>query len=200
MNIFHGSPTSRVATAAALLVAVAAAGIAGQVGAQGPVTGIGSSHSVTVKATVKSVDLATRHAVLVGPSGETFTVKVSDDVRNLDQVRPGDTVKATYNRSLMYVLSARGAPLPADTEKTVAARAAKGELPAAAVANHVIITQTVLGVDTTDNTLTLASPQGGEVQTVSVVDPAAQKQLALVKVGDTITGYLTETLLISVNP
>jgi hypothetical protein len=185
------------ARAASTLVAVLAAAATG-VSAKGPVAGIGSTQKVTEKATVKSIDLATRHAVLIDPSGKTYTVKVGSHVQNLEQVKPGHVITATYNRSLLLVFSTRGAPLPADTDAVIAGRVAKGELPAAAVANHVVVTETVLGIDPNNNTIRLAKPKGGEVQTVKVVDPAVRKQLGRVKVGDTITAYQTEALLIGV--
>jgi hypothetical protein len=187
------------AWAASAVVAVLALAPLGRgAGAAGPVAGIGTNQTVTEKATVKSIDMATRHAVLTDPSGRTYTVKVGDHVRNLDQVKPGHVITATYNRSLLLVFSTRGAALPADTDAMIAARVAKGELPAAAVANHVVITETVLGVDPHNHTLQLVKPKGGEVQTVRVADEATRMQLARVKPGDTITAYQTEAMLIGV--
>jgi hypothetical protein len=98
------------------------------------------------------------------------------------------------------VLSAPNTPLPPDAETTIAARAAKGELPAGVVANHVVVTGAVVGVDKAGHTLKLVSPQGGEVHTVTVKSPDGLKALDKVKVGDTITAYLTESLLMAANP
>jgi hypothetical protein len=190
---------ARAWAASALIIAVAGAAAAAT--APGPVAGVGTKQTVTEKATVRSIDMATRHAVLVDPSGQTYTVKVGDHVQNLGKVKPGQVITATYNRSLLLVFSTRGAALPADTDAVIAGRVAKGELPAAAVANHVVITETVLGVDPHNHTLQLVKPKGGEVQTVKVADAATRMQLARVKVGDTITAYQTEALLIAVgNP
>ena len=54
--------------------------------------GLGESDTISLRATVKSVDLKSRVVTLVGPLGNTLALKVSDDVRNLPQVRPGNKV------------------------------------------------------------------------------------------------------------
>jgi hypothetical protein len=167
--------------------------------AQGPVAGYGQAGSVTIQATVKSIDPATRHVILIGPEGNAFTVKVSRLARNLGQVRPGDQVRATYYRSTMYVLSSANTPLPPDSDAVAAARAPAGQLPAGAVANRIVVTGLVVGIDLADHSLQLIDPRGGEVHTVMVTDPQRQQQLNQVKVGDKITAYITEALLISVD-
>jgi Cu/Ag efflux protein CusF len=160
--------------------------------------GMGSSQTVTAKVTVKSVDLATRHLTVVGAGGETFTMKVPASVQNLPQVKAGDTITATYTREVVFAVSPPNSPLPADTETAIAARAAKGEVPAAVVANHVVVTGAVVGIDMEAHTLQLVDPQGGQVHTVKVTDPQRQAAMAKLKVGDTITVYVTESLLVAV--
>ena len=58
--------------------------------------GAGDTDTVTARATVKSVDMKTRMVTLVGPQGETMTMKAGDQVQNLAQVKPGDVVVARY--------------------------------------------------------------------------------------------------------
>ena len=188
--------------------AIAAAVLAAALGAAatpalalptGMTAGIGNSQTVTAKVTVKSIDLATRHLTVVGANGETFTMKVPAAVQNLPQVKVGDTITATYTREIVFAISPANSPLPADTETTVAARAAKGEVPAAVVANHVVVTGAVVGIDMDDHTLELVDPQGGQVHTVKVTDPQRQAAMAQLKVGDTISIYVTESLLVAVS-
>jgi hypothetical protein len=165
----------------------------------GPVAGVGSTSAQSVTATVKAINLATRHVTLVGPNGETSNFQVGKAVKNLDQVKVGDKIKATYYVSTLYVLAKQGTKLPDDAVAAVEARAAKGQTPAAGAATRITVTDTVLGVDMAKHTLKLADPQGGQVRTVVVTDKERQKQLAMVKVGDTITAYVTEALVISVD-
>jgi hypothetical protein len=167
--------------------------------AAGTVTGLGNSRTITAKVKVKSVDMATRHLTLTSAEGEDFTVKAPKSLHNLDQAKPGDTIKATYTVETEFVVSSPNTPLPKDTEAAVAARAAKGELPAGVVAHHIVVSGSVLGIDRTNHTLKLASPKGGQVHTIFVRNADRQKALDHVKVGDTITAYVTEALLLSLS-
>src|SRR4051794_22723574 len=54
----------------------------------------------SVNATVSAVDYKTRNIKLRGESGKEFSFRVSDDVRNLDQVKVGDRVSVDYYESL----------------------------------------------------------------------------------------------------
>jgi hypothetical protein len=62
--------------------------------------GIGTSDTISVRATVKAVNKKTRMVTLVGPQGDTLTLKVSDEVRNLAQVKPGNRVIVKYHASI----------------------------------------------------------------------------------------------------
>jgi hypothetical protein len=168
--------------------------------AQGMKAGAGNSRSATKTVTVKSVDAATRHVTVADASGDVYTLKAPAAVRNFDQIKPGDRIKATYTIETEYVLSSPNSPLPANSETTIAARAAKGELPAGVVANHTVVTGNVLGIDMAAHTIKIVNKNGGQVHTIYVRNAERQKLLPQVKVGDTITAYVTEALLLTVNP
>ena len=164
--------------------------------------GAGDTDTVSVRATVKAVDMKTRTVTLVGPQGETKTLKVGDQVQNLAQVKPGDIVVARFYDSVAYVLSPPGTKVPEDTLAAAAARAVPGGLPAGGVAEKVVVTGLVVGVNPTAHTLSLVNPPpaGGEVRTLTVKDPEYQKMLPQIKVGDTITAYSTEAVVVAVEP
>ena len=191
--------TRHAAVAAGILVALGLTGVAAAAPAHDQVS-VSRSESVTGKVTIKSIDPATRHVVVTNEAGEDTSLKVPPEVHNFDQLKVGDTIKATYSLEAEFVLSQPNAPLPPDTETAIAARAAKGELPAGAAASHIVVTGAVVGVDQAKHTLKLVSPQGGEVHTVQVTSPEGRKALAKVKVGDKITAYVTESLLITAGP
>jgi len=186
------------AAGAAILVVLALAAPATAFAAS--TTAEHSSQSVTTTATVTYIDPATRRIVVRSASGDLVSVKAPPEVQNFSQIKVGDKVKATYTVETEIVISSPNTPLPADTEATVAARAAKGELPAAVVANHVIVTGAVLAIDMANHTLKIVSPQGGEVHTITVKRADRQKAMAKLKVGDKITAYVTESMLLSVHP
>jgi hypothetical protein len=164
--------------------------------------GAGETETVTIRATVKAVDMKTRTVTLVGPQGETKTMKVGPQVQNLAQVKPGDTVVARFYDSVAYVLSPPGTKVPEDTLAAAAARAVPGGLPAGGVAEKVVVTGLVVGVNPTAHTISLVNPPpaGGEIRTLTVKDPEYQKMLPQIKVGDTITAYITEAVVVAVEP
>jgi hypothetical protein len=189
----------RGAAAGMMLAALglAAAGLPAQ--AQ-PKAAISSSESATAKVTVKSIDRATRQVVVTGETGETFSIKAPPEARNFDNLKPGDTVAVTYTVSTEYVLSAPNTALPADAAAIVEARTAKGERPGGLVANTIVVTGAVLAIDVANHTLKLVSPEGGAVHTVAVKTPEGRRAMAQIKVGDTITAHVTESLLLTVKP
>ncbi len=162
--------------------------------------GIGASDTLSLHAKVTAIDLGTRMVTLVGPQGRSVTLKVSDEVRNLPQVKPGDTVNVLYHASVTYVLSPRGTKTPDNSVTAAGARAAPGQMPAGVVGAKIVVTSTVVGVDLTAHKLQLIDPAGGLVRTVDVVTPEGQQGMKMIKVGDTITGVVSQALAVDVEP
>jgi hypothetical protein len=80
----------------------------------------------------------------------------------------------------------------------IAARAAKGQTPGGAIASRTVVTGAVLAVDPARHTLKIVDKDGGQVHLINVANPDNQAQLAYVKVGDYITAYVTESVLVTV--
>jgi len=158
--------------------------------------GIGRTESVTARAIVKTVDQQTRMVTLEALDGHTVALKVGAQVRSLPQVRPGDTVLAHYYTSTAYMLAPPGTKLPDDSVTLVGGRATPGEKPGAAVADKLVVSGLVVGVDPTLHTVSLVDPAGGLVRSINVVTPEGQQSMKLIKIGDTITAIITEALLI----
>lgn len=129
-----------------------------------------------------------------------FTVHAGDAVRNRDKVTVGDTVVATYYASIVLVLSAPGTQVPDNQVNAARTRAAKGQMPAAALSTKMIVTGTVVGVDLVKHTISLVNPSGGAVHTFDVTDPQRQAALKRVKVGDSLTAIGTEAFAIALEP
>jgi hypothetical protein len=159
-----------------------------------------SVQTKTATVTIKSIDVPNRQVVVVSPSGEVFAMKVPQQVHNLGQVKVGDKVRVTHTIESEIMISSPNTPLPPDAQATLTARAAKGELPAGVVANHIVVTGAVLAIDMANHTLKVVNPQGGQVHTITVRRADRQKAMANLKVGDKITAYVTESVLISVHP
>jgi hypothetical protein len=187
----------------ACCLALGVAGLAAPVAAWGQAAGMGGmgeSQTVTARAQVKAIDLAKREVTLVGPQGNVFAVHAGDAVRNLDKVKVGDTVVATYYASIVLVLSAPGTKIPDDQASAAVARAPRGQVPAGALSTKVIVTGTVVGVDLSAHTISLVDPSGGQVQTFTVSNPRRQAALRRVKVGDTLTAIGTEAFAVALDP
>ena len=164
--------------------------------------GAGDTDTVSVRATVKAVDMKTRTVTLVGPQGETKTLKVGDQVKNLAQVKPGDTVVARFYDAVAYVVAPAGTKLPENAMAMAEAQAAPGELPAGGVGAKIIVTGLVVGVNPVAHTISLVNPPpaGGEIRTLTVKNPQYQQMLPQIKVGDTITAVISEALVAAVEP
>ena len=162
--------------------------------------GIVSTESVSARATVKTVDLATRTVTLQEASGNTIVLKIGDEVRNLPQVKPGDTIVAHYYMSSAYVLAPQGTKLPDASLTTAGVRAVPGDKPGAAVGSKIVVSGLVVGVDPKLHTVSLVDPSGGRVRSVNVVTRAGQQTMKLIKIGDTITAVITDAVLIAVEP
>ena len=159
---------------------------------QGEKPSIEKSRLITVTATVEAVDAANRTVTLKGPDGKVATVKVGDQVKNLDQVKAGDKVVAKYYEALAIRVTKEGQK-GASVEES-AARAKPGHKPAGAVAEVTTMTAVVKGIDKKGSTVTLQGPEGN-IRTIKVRDP---KNLENVAVGDHVTITYTEAVAISV--
>lgn len=162
--------------------------------------GIGRTESVSARATIKTVDLQTRTVTLETSDGHTIVLKVGDQVQNLPQVRPGDTVIAHYYTSTAYVLAPAGTKLPDDSLTVADARATPGEKPGGAVGSRMVVSGLVVAVDPTLHTISLVDPAGGRIRSVNVVTPEGQQSMKLIKIGDTITAIITEAVMVGVEP
>jgi Cu/Ag efflux protein CusF len=155
----------------------------------------GASATTKMTATVVSIDVASREVVLIDSNGKTHNINVSDQARNLDQVKVGDKVTAEYSEAISLQLKKRGtsgsAPL---TAQEAMVRSPKGAKPGGAVGRKVTAIATVVAIDTKKQFVTLRGPKGNEYD-VQVPDPAQLKAIAK---GDEVEVVYTEALAVSV--
>lgn len=163
-------------------------------------SGIGASDTVTARARVQSVDAATRAVTLVGPGGRVFTVIAGPQVINFDKIKAGDTVLARYVESVVYVLSPPGTKPPPSSLTTASVGAAKGATPSGAISGKLVVSGLVVGLDPGTHTIDLVNPTGGGVVTARVRSKAALRNFGQIKVGDTITAVVSQSLAVSLEP
>ncbi len=154
-----------------------------------------ASGTVKMTATVLSIDMGSRDVLLMDTQGKLHTINVSDQARNLDQLRVGDKVTAEYTEAISLQLKKRGtADGPPASAEVAMVRAPKGAKPGGAVGRKVTAIATVTAVNSKEQFVTLRGPLGNEYD-VQVLDPA---QIKAVKKGDEVEVVYTEALAISV--
>lgn len=150
---------------------------------------------VTVQATVDSVDAAKRTVTFKMPSGIQRTVKAGPEVKNFDQIKPGDKMTARFLESVAIVVAKKG-EAPAASEAQVVEVAAKGEKPGAVVVNTLDITAVVEKIDYKKRVVSLKGPEGNVRD--FVVDKSVKK-FKNIKKGDDVFVRLTEAVAITID-
>jgi len=150
--------------------------------------------TVEVTATVVAIDKATRTVTLKGPQ-RTVDVVAGDEVKNFDQIKVGDQIKATYVEALTLELKKTKKKLDMKTE-TDAVRAAPGQTPGGAVGRQITALCDVVAVDPKKSTITLKGPRGN-VMELNVRNPDHFK---VVKKGDQVEVVYTEALAMTLAP
>ncbi len=151
------------------------------------------SSLLTTRATVEAVDQANRMVTLKGPEGNTFEINAGDNVRNLEQIKPGDQVMVRYYESLLVQMAKPGGQ-PTSSATGSVERAMPGEKPGGSAVRQITTTATVVGVDRGNSEVMLQGPRGNVV-TVKAADPANIENL---KKGDQINITYTQAMAISV--
>ena len=151
---------------------------------------------VSVTAKVESVDVDKRELTLKGPLGNVGTFIVSERVKRLNEIKPGDGVTVGYYIGVAAELRAPTAeeakePLVVLEEK---GRAGSGVPPGVGAKRVVRVVATVEGLDRPSQTVTLKGPRGRYL-TVRVSDPSVLEKPRL---GDTVVVTCAEALAVSV--
>lgn len=153
-----------------------------------------TSNVVTLTATVEGIDYATRTATLREPQGNRVTLKVSDEVQNLAQVKAGDQVVAEYVESVAVFV--RKPELGATTsDMSVVDVSARGEKPKKVTVEIQEIRAIVESIDYSNRLMTIRGPRGN---TLTIPVHESVKNFENVKQGDEIVARHTETVMINV--
>jgi hypothetical protein len=148
---------------------------------------------ITATSKVTAVDPAKRTVTLTNDAGQTSTYKIGKKVRNFDQIKVGDEVKATLLESVAIMVSKSSAP-PEAGERDLVAVAPKGAMPGVIMAKTRQITAKIVSVDPQARTVTVEGPMGGK-PTIKVGPKVNLDQL---QNGDDVTLRVTDALAIRV--
>jgi Cu/Ag efflux protein CusF len=155
---------------------------------------LGAARLVEVKAKVEAIDLATRKVTLRHEDGELETLVVSEEAKNLAQVKVGDMVTMQAYQSLTVALNKVEGAKPELSEKTSEQRAELGQLPGGLKTHEVAVVAKVTAIDPKESVVTLTGPRGNSVEL-----EVAPEVLAKVKVGDHVNAVYTEAVAVSVS-
>jgi uncharacterized lipoprotein YajG len=149
----------------------------------------------TVTATVEAVDLEKREVTLKGPRGNKVTLEADKSVKRLDEIKPGDLVRASYYQSIAAELREPTAEEKANplVVEEGAAKTPHTEAPALGVARRATAVATIESVDRSAQTITVKGPRGKTV-TAKVEKP---ENLEKMQEGKTIVITYTEALALS---
>lgn len=154
--------------------------------------------TATATATVMSVDTTSREVTLFTKDGREITIVASPEVRNLAEIKDGDTLTIAYYGGIVASLAAGDAePLGAQSDLT-AARAAAGEKPGGAIASEFADTVTFDSYDAATSTVQF-TPSDGVQRTVTVEDDKMRAFVQTLKAGDKVDVVMVEVLGIVVD-
>ena len=156
--------------------------------------GVVVAETTSIKAKVDAVDVDKRLVTVTGPRGKTVTLKVGPEVKNFDQVKPGDELIVRYFESIALFVRKSGEP-PAATEAAAVQVAAKGKKPQAVAVDTAEFTGTVEAIDYAKRRVTL---KGSEGKTRTIKVAPSVKRFEQVKKGDQVVLRYTETIAFSV--
>jgi hypothetical protein len=149
-----------IATITALMLAFTGYGQDSDTKAKAGAQGAIEVGAITATSKVTAVDPSKRTVSLTNEAGATNTYKLGKAVRNFDQIKVGDEVKATLVESVAVTVRKSSAP-PDAGEGGLVAVAPKGAMPGVVMARTRQITAKIVSVDTTLRTVTVEGPMGG---------------------------------------
>ena len=148
----------------------------------------------TITATVESVDLSARRVVLRTSSGEVRSVRVPNEATRLTEVKPGETVTATYYDNIVLRMKPPSEP-DVDT-RTSAVTPGHSARPGGTSATQQTLTVLIDEIDRDVPSVSFKGPRGWSYQT-KVQD---RETLEKLHVGDRVDIVWTEATLVSVAP
>ncbi len=149
--------------------------------------------AITATSKVTTIDPAERTVTLTNEAGETNTYKLGKKVRNFDQIKVGDEVKATLLESVAVVVRKSSAS-PDASERDLVAVAPKGAMPGVIMAKTRQITAKIASVDPQARTVTVEGPAGG----TPTINVGPKVNLDELQKGDDVTLRVTDALAIRV--
>ena len=158
-----------------------------------PRAGVSFANSVTIRATIETVDPETRTVAFTTQGGRLLESAVSDSVRNLDAIEDGTTADVTFNEVVTLLNLRQKGPGSHEARR-------QATDPSASDIESGRFTMTVVSVNLAANQVSLVDPRGGQVRTLAATSIAKQDMLKKIKVGDVVIGIATPLMVTAITP
>ncbi len=159
-----------------------------------PGKGVLIQKAVKVTATVISVDKADRNITVKGSEGKVRKIEMTEDVKNFDQIRPGDEVVAEVYSALAMRLAEPGKEIK-DTAENIVTVAKTGEKPKVVNVDIVDVLAEISAIDVSTREVVVMGPMG---RSVSIVVPEDIEKFDQLKIGDKVNARYIEAFALSV--
>ena len=150
------------------------------------------AETTSIEARLDVIDAKTRLIMVTGTRGKTLTLRVGPEVKDLDQLKPGDQLVVRYFEPLA-VFVRKGSEPRAAAEGGAVQVMSRGKRPVPVAVDTLEFKGTVEGIDYTKRRITVKGPEG-KTRTIKV-DPSVK--LDEVKKGDQIVVRHTEATVFS---
>lgn len=189
------------AAGVSLAAAVLAAGIAlpeRQASAQVqavPRAGMAFNDTATQRVTIESVDATARTVAFTLANGQLVILPVADGAGSLAALRDGATADVTYTQVVNLLnLRQKGPGSKEERRESMSAKPNPTDIESGR------FTLTVVGVDPSNNTVSVIDGRGGIVRTYKADTTAKQDMLKKIKVGDVVIGLTTPLMITAISP
>jgi predicted RNA-binding protein len=161
-----------------------------------PLSAVVEADQVTTK--VLAVDADKHQVVLEGAQGGQVHVQLSDQAKDLGNLKVGDTVNVQVTHSVAaYLDTDVDKGLPGTTERTGDIRATKDNPnPGGEAYRQVQVQLKITHIDLKKHKVTFENP-AGQSKTVDVVKPEVQAKLKDLKVGQSVVVTYTDILKVA---
>lgn len=150
---------------------------------------------VSMTATVKSIDYATRMITLEKSDGSTVSMEVGPEAVRFNEIKKGDIVEIDAMVSVAMLVQSPDTKIDSVEGSNVAIVRNEGKKPSGVAVATDVVTATVLKINAKKRTATLKGPDG---MTYDIDVAPDVKNLENVKKGDKVMVKLTRTLAIDV--
>jgi hypothetical protein len=159
-----------------------------------PGKGVLITEAANITAAVLSVDKQDRSIVVKAPDGNAIKIELTEDVKNFDQIHPGDKLVLELYTALAMQLAKPGEEFT-DTASNVVAIAQPGQKPKLVTVDIVEVLAKITGINKDAREVTVTGPLGNSV-TLQV--PEKIKKFDELKVGDEVNARYVEAFAASV--